>query len=237
MTKKLFCKGNLFYIIIFVVSVVVIFANRIINGFDSIVWVIDLCSFFSVLYVIFTARHTIWGIVCDLIASVFLVIGTIVQHVWLNAFMCIFISVPMLTIGIFRWKNNEQKVKNADETNLFEFTKKSKVILYSIYFIMSILLGVVLYFLESNVFYFDAIYSVGCAIGVVLSSRAYIDQFYVFMVADIFGLGMYLLLTIQNINNLSMVITEIIFIIGNFKGLIEWKKIQRKNMLKEIEVK
>ena len=237
MTKKQFLKENWFYIAILVVSVPTIVINRLLNGFDSIVWVMDLGSFFSALYVVFTAKHTIWGIICDLVASIFLAIGTIAQHVWLNASICIFISIPLLTVGVFRWRKNEEKAKSKDETNLFELTKKSKISLFLIYFLISVALGIVLFFLNSNVFYLDAFYSVGCAIGVVLSSRAYLDQFYVFMIADIFGLVMYTVLTAQNINNLSMIITEIVFTVGNFKALIEWKKLQKKNMLKGLEVK
>lgn len=207
---------------IFIFGLLLIIINRLIVGFDNILWIVDISSFFSILYIIFTAKHAVWGLVFDLLASSILAVANYIQHLWLNLTVCVLICIPNLTAGIFNWKKNE-RIDNSK--NLKHFSKKNLFFVFLVYFLVSIIFSVILYFLKGNLFYLDALYSAGCAIGVILSSFAFIDQFYIYIVADVFGLTMYSMLTIQNINNITMIFTSFIFIIGDIIGLINWKRL------------
>ena len=96
--KKLFNKDNIFYTLIFLINITIIAVNRIINGFDSILWICDISSIFSVLNIIFNAKHTIWGLVFNFVATLFIAATDVIQHIWLNAFICIVINAPMLLL-------------------------------------------------------------------------------------------------------------------------------------------
>ena len=79
------------------------------------------------------------------------------------------------------WKKNEK----LDETkNLKSLGKKNFVLLFAGYVVLSGIFTIILYYLGGNLFYLDAFYSAGCAIGVILCSFAFIDQFYFYLIAD-----------------------------------------------------
>lgn len=221
--KKLFNKDNIFYTLIFLINIIIIAVNRIINGFDSILWICDISSIFSVLNIIFNAKHTIWGLVFNFVATLFIAATDVIQHIWLNAFICIVINAPMLLFGIIRWRKNAKN--NNESKNLNSLSKKWKIIVWSIFAICSVGFIFVLKALGGNLYVFDAVYSIGCVIGVILCSFAYIDQFQIFTVANLFGFTMYIMLTIQNPNNLSLIFTSVIYLIMNIVGYFNWRKI------------
>ena len=130
-----------------------------------------------------------------------------------------------LTFGIIKWKKNEKVDKTR---NLKQLSLKNLFFVFLCYIVVSVVFAIILYYLNGNLFYLDAIYSAGCAIGLIFSSRAFIDQFYIYIFADVFGLTMYIMLTIQNINNITMIFTSLIFIIGNFIGLLNWRKLLKE---------
>ena len=232
--KSLFKKDNLLYSVIFLASITLTIINRAINGFDGILWICDFSAIFSVLNVIFNAKHTIWGLIFNFVGTVFIAVTDIIQHVWLNAFICIVINAPMLLYGIFRWRKNSKN--NNESKNLNSLSKKWQIIVWSIFAIVPIGFIFVLKALGGNLYVFDAYYSIGSVIGVILCSFAFIDQFKVFIVANLFGLVMYILLTIQNLNNLSLIFTAVIFLIMNIVGYFNWRKIiKNKNESTEIK--
>ncbi len=228
--KSLFNKNNIFYTIIFLVNIIIIATNQIINGFNSILWICDISSIFSVLNIIFNAKHTIWGLVFNFIATLFIAATDIIQHIWLNAFICAVINAPMLLYGIIRWRKNAKN--NNESNNLNSLSKKWQILVWSIFAACSVGFIFVLKALGGNLYVFDAVYSIGCVIGVILCSFAYIDQFKIFVVANFFGIVMYVLLTIQNPNNLSLIFTSIMFLIMNIVGYFNWKKIIKSQNLK-----
>ena len=220
--KSAFSKENIFYTIVFLINIVIVVVNRAINGFSNLLWICDISSIFSVLNIIFTAKHTIWGIVFNFIATLFIATTDIIQHIWLNAFICIVINAPMLLYGIIRWRKN---AKSDNSKNLNTLSKKMKIIVWCTFAICSVGFIFLLKALGGNLYVFDAVYSCGCVIGVILCSFAYIDQFPVFIVANLFGIAMYTMLTIQNLNNLTLIFNAVIFLVMDIIGYINWRKI------------
>ena len=230
--KSIFSKNNIFYTIIFIIALLVIIANRIINGFHKVLWICDIASICGILNVIFAAKHKIYTLYFNLLSTILLAVTNIYQHVWLNAFICIAINSPMLAVGIFRWKKNDKK-----NGNLNELSKKSQIISWSIYALVSVIFIFILKAIGGNVYVFDAIYSAGCVFGVIFSSYAYIDQFKFFTFANLFGVAMYIILTIQNINNLPLLFTNIIYTIIEIIGYINWRKLQKEKITSLVQEK
>lgn len=223
--KLAFSKENLFYTIVFLINIAIVVVNRSIIGFNNLLWICDISSIFSVLNIIFTAKHTIWGLVFNFIATLLIATTDIIQHIWLNAFICIVINAPMLLYGIIRWRKNA-KNENASK-NLNSLSKKMKIVVWGLFAACSVGFIFLLKALGGNLYIYDAFYSCGCVIGVILCSFAFIDQFPIFTVANVFGLIMYIMLTIQNPNNLTLIFNAIIFLIMDIIGYINWRKIMK----------
>ena len=71
--------------------------------------------------------------------------------------------------------------------------------------------------------YLDSIYTTGCLVGAFLCSKTYIDQFPIFIFANLAGIAMYTILCISEINNLPLLLLNIIYTIVNIIGYYNWK--------------
>ena len=229
--RKIFSKDEILYTIFLFVSIIVIVTNRIFSGFSNILWIIDIASLCCVLNIIFIAKHNGIFFIFNIISTSILCFTSIYQHLWFNALVCGVFNLPFTIFGLVKWIKNEKKNKNTI-TNLNSFSKKGKILLCIISMVVIGLFTFILYKLNGNLFYFDAIFSGLCAVGVCLNAFAYIEQFTSFIVADFFGIILYIFLTIQNVNNLSMIFTYFIMLVLNIVGLVKWNKLfKQKNKM------
>ena len=222
-TKKFF-KENLLYIIVFILDIALIIVNRVNAGTSEFWWCFDLSSLFGILNVVFTAKHTIFGLIFNLITTIFISVTSIYQKLWLNAVCCVLISAPSLLIGIIKWHKNE---KTGSSNNLNTLSTKNRIIAFVSFLVVSIASLFILKAIHGNLYYLDAFYSISCVYGVFLCSFAYIDQFKYFITSNILGIVMYTILTIQNINNLPFLFTTTIYLIVNITGCLNWLKIKK----------
>lgn len=224
---------NVIYTILGIALVACIVTNRIINGFSDILWLVDLCSILSFAYIIFMAEHSWYGFLFNLLSTLVLIVVDIIQHIWLNTAICVCVSIPFLIYGMIRWKKNQKSGK--EEKNLNKLSWKMRIAICVAYAVMTVPFVFLIKALGGNMYVLDALYSVGCVIGLVLCAGAYIEQFLVFAIANSFGIVMYILLSVQNINNLSMIIILAISTIGNIIGLINWITFSKEKKFEKTE--
>lgn len=232
--KRKLSKNDILCIVIFIVSMAVIITNRAIVGFGNILWIADFGSFFGVLYSIFATRHSILMHVFNFISTIFIATTSLLQHIYFNAIFCFAISAPLILWGIINWKRNEKKDKNK---NLKSLSKKGTIILAIVWVIALPIIMVVLWKLNSNLFYIDAINTSLCMIGLILASEMYYQQFYVFVVANVVGVVMNVILCFQNLNNIVYVLMNCVYFITTIVSIINWRKlylIQQKQLQEEV---
>lgn len=233
--KQFFTIEKILYLVMGVVLFAVVVTNRVINGFSNILWLVDICSILSFLSVIFMAEHSWYGFLFNILSTMVLIAVDIIQHIWLNTAICVCVSIPFLTYGLIRWKKNQKNGK--EEKNLNKLSWKMRLAVCGIYAVLSVAFIFLLKALGGNLYILDAMYSVGCVVGLILCAGAYIEQFLVFALANIFGFVMYVFLSIQNINNLSLIIIIFISIVGNIIGFFNWRKLSKQNEIKQTEEK
>ena len=225
--KSIFNKQNIKYTILFIISFLIIVTNRVINGFGSIVWLTDFASIFAILGAVFLAKHSIWGAVFYAISTLFTIPVSLVQHIWFNSIINVLVVLPSWILTIHKWNKCNQS------QNTFIKSLNKRQIATTILFIIPLitLFIFILYMLKGNLFYLDAPYSTLCAIGVIFSAFALIEQFYLYSIGNVIGIIMYILLTIQNFNNFSLILVCLIQLIINISAIINWRKILKQNTL------
>lgn len=219
--KTLFNRENILYTILFSILLIVIIINRIYCGFENIVWLTDFASIFSIIGAIFLAKHSIFGPISFLISTAFTIPVSLVQSIWLNVIINTFIMLPFWILSIIRWyKSNKSNQIFIQTLNKYQTITASCILICLI-----LLVAYILYLFNGNLFYLDAPYSLLCATAVIFSAFAFIEQFYLFSIANATGIIMYFLLTLQNINNISLIIVNLILLIINISALVNWRKI------------
>ena len=225
--KSIFNRENLKYTILFIISFLIIVTNRVINGFGSIVWLTDFASIFAILGAIFLAKHSILGAIFYGLSTMFTIPVSLVQSVWFNTIINILIVLPSWIITIHNWR----KSNKSNNTFIQSLTKRQTTT--TILFIIPLitLFIFILYLLKGNLFYLDAPYSTLCAIGVIFSAFALIEQFYLYSIGNVIGIIMYILLSIQDFNNFSLILVCSIQLVINISAIINWRKILKQNTL------
>ena len=231
--KNPFSKENLKYSILIIVGFTCIIINRIIVGFGSILCIADIGSLAGIISIIFMAKHNVWGYVFNIVSLTVVIITGFIQHIWLNATISLVIMLPNVVYGLITWIKNEKN--NNNDANLKALSKKALLIWWLFAIVLVGIFTFVLWKLDGNLFYLDAMITTLCVIGTLLCSRMYLDNYYFFIPANIVGMLMYTLLSIQNINNLPYIITYVIYTIVSVLGLMNWLKLNRqKNIEKKV---
>ena len=226
--KSIFNRENLKYTILFIIAFLIIVTNRVINGFGSIVWLTDFASIFAILGAIFLAKHSILGAIFYGLSTMFTIPVSLVQSVWFNTIINILIVLPSWIITIHNWR----KSNKSNNTFIQSLTKRQTTTTILFIIPLIILFIFILYLLKGNLFYLDAPYSTLCAIGVIFSAFALIEQFYLYSIGNVIGIIMYILLSIQDFNNFSLILVCSIQLVINISAIINWRKILKQNTLK-----
>ncbi len=221
MIKIPFSKNNLLYTILFLFVLCVIIINRSINGFENIIWIADIGSFFGVLGSIFRAKHYLIGFIFNLFLFTILIITTYLQQVYFSFAVAIFYFV-MTTVTIINWERNK---KTDVRKNVKSLSKKQWMIFSSIYVAILPVIMIILWKLGSNLFYLDAFVSSALIVGVILISNLYYEAFYFLIANNILAIIMYSILSFQNINNLSVIAMTLCYLITAMLALINWRKL------------
>lgn len=225
--NKSFFKENWYYIVISIIGLTIILTNRIITGFDGIMVLSDLASIFAIGYIIFNSKNSVWGLAFNIVSTIFVAITSFYQHIWLNGAICVCINIPMFIFGIITWK--KKLAKQSSKIRINRLSKRNLTLVFLGYAAVSVGFLFALRALGGNIYYLDAIYSAGSVIGVILCSYAFIDQFYIFYIANLAGISMYSILCFQNLNNLPLLFMNIMFMAGAIIGNINWVRLSRQD--------
>ena len=221
--KELFNKENIMYTIMFLVVFAIIVVNRAIIGFSGWLWITDLASIFYMMFQIATAKHKASMHILNIITNVFLGTSAILQNVYFLAVVCFCISIPLRVVGIINWNKNKNK-KTEGELNINKLPKKWLVLGAVLSVVLIAVSMFILWKLDSNLFYLDAVTQGLCIVGLILSANMYIEQFYFFIVGGVTGIVMYVLLTIQALDNLPLVIINVIVTALAVVAYFNWRK-------------
>lgn len=223
---KKFLKENWYYIFICVLGLSLILTNRIITGFNGILVLSDVASIFGIIYIVFNSKNSVWGLLFNLISTIFIAITSFYQHIWLNGIICTCINIPMFIFGIITWKR--KLAKQTSKVRINRLSKRNFLFVFLGYLVVSVAFLFILKSLNGNLYYLDAFYSVGSVFGVVLCSLAFIEQFLIFNIANIFGITMYGILCFSNLNNLPLLFVSLIYFIGNIISICNWIRILKR---------
>lgn len=131
-----------------------------------------------------------------------------------NGFYCL----PMLVYTYFNWGKKKEKNKvGTYSTKTRCYLIMSAILLITIYYIIATMLNV-------NYALTDAITIICGAFGMYAISKKKIEQWYAFILVNIANSTMWIIETIKQPSNITMVMMFAIYMINNIYGLCQWKK-------------
>ena len=186
---------------------------------ENIVEIIGVCLAFFYLLLEIKQKWTMW--IVGIISSAFYVYiffqNKLYAQMGLNSYY-----VAMSIYGLYCWKFLKNKKQEAIKINNIT-TKKALKLSITTIIIFAILSYILLHFTDSPIPYPDAFVAALSIVATWMLARKIIEQWYVWIFADLLSIGMCIY---QKLYATSILF--IVYCIMSLIGLIEWKKIIRQ---------
>lgn len=181
---------------------------------------ITIVSVFAVIQALLIAKEKriafIFGIIRMLIYG-YILFG---QKIYGGVIYNVGYVVPMFAYGYIYWA----KAKKEKKSGVKFLNKRSTKIIIALTIILMIISSIILREIGGNYYILDSITLILGILGMYLMVNKYVEQFYVWIVSDIANIILWGILTIQNPNNLPILLMWIIFLINSTYANILWRK-------------
>lgn len=141
---------------------------------------------------------------------------------WGSLLLHILYYIPMNIIGIFAWKNHlKEDTKEVKKTKL---TPKERILFTLLATIISIILGIILIYLNDKYPFPDAFVTILPILAFILTIKRCFEQWIVWTIVNGINIIMWLFIFINGGNTFATLLTWLIYFCFGIYFLYKWKK-------------
>jgi nicotinamide mononucleotide transporter len=184
-------------------------------------------SLTGMLCVVLTAKGKIssfyWGLINILTYSYVAFQSAYYGDVGLN--MLYFL--PMTFVGIVYWKKNSKKVNESKRVVVRSLNWKDKSIWFAISLVALYLFGLVLKAIHGTLPFVDSTTTIFSIIATILLTKRYTDQWFYWILVDIWSIVMWAFIFLRDGNQVSMLVMWTAFLVNAVYGYYNWRKLEK----------
>lgn len=135
--------------------------------------------------------------------------------------------LPMTFPGIYYWKKNYKKDKTAERVKVRSLCWKDKILWLFISLVITYDLGIGLRYLGGNLPFVDSLTDVFSIVATVLLTYRYSDQWFYWIMVDVFSIVMWVYIFLRDGNQVSMLVMWTAFLVNALYGYYNWRKMER----------
>jgi nicotinamide mononucleotide transporter len=181
-------------------------------------WIGFTASITGMLCVVLTAKGKLssfyWGLINIFTYSYVAWQSRYYRDVGLN--MLYFL--PMTFPGIYYWKKNYKKIKISERVLVRSLKWKDKIIWFFISLILILDLGLFLKFLGGTLPFVDSLTTIFSIIATILLTYRYSDQWFYWIMVDVFSIVMWVYIFLRDGNQVSMLVMWTAFLVNAMYG-------------------
>ena len=207
----------LIFITVVITSTVIIKTNGIISNIASICGVVGtflIAKQTRLAYIFTTINALLYGIV------------VFKNGMYGSAVYNLLYNFPMQIYGVIYWTKSAAK----SDLGIRMVSKKIKIIASIILITIIIITMFILNKFGGNMVFFDSIIMVLSYVAVFLMTNKYMEQWIVWIIVNVSGTIMWGIQTLQNPNNMGLLVMWIIFLCNSVYGFINWRKIKQNRI-------
>lgn len=190
-----------------------------------------MISILSVITILYIAQGKRIGCALGVVFTILFGIVSLTRQLYGIAAFDFFCGLPSYLFGFFLWKKHQNaacvKARKMSNIKLFLMIIGVGVLFSGFYIILKAM--------ESSQPFFDGLTLVLGLAGMMLLTLRYIEQWYFNMIANFSATILWLIKTIESIENFNFLIISIIAVLVNLIGLISWQKNYKDNTQTEKE--
>jgi nicotinamide mononucleotide transporter len=191
-------------------------------------WIGLTASITGMLCVVLTAKGKIssfyWGLVNIFAYSYVAFKSAYYGDVGLN----ILYFLPMTFVGIYYWNKNLRKDDGSKTVLVRSLTWKQKIFWFSVSLIVLYLFGLFLRMINGTLPFIDSTTTVFSIIATILLNKRYVDQWFYWIMVDIWSIVMWAYIFVRDGNQISMLVMWTAFLVNAVYGYYNWRKLAKK---------
>ena len=209
-----------------------------------------LLSFTAVNIYLFFAWHDTWiGLTASLTGMLCVVLtakGKISSFYWglINIFAYSYVAyqsayygdvmlnmlyfLPMTFFGIYFWNKNSKEKEETKTVLVKKLSWKNKILILAGSLVLVYALGLFLRMIQGTLPFVDSTTTIFSIIATILLTKRYADQWFYWIMVDIWSIVMWVFIFIRDGNQVSMLVMWTAFPVNAIYGYYNWIKIEKE---------
>ena len=209
-----------------------------------------LLSFTAVNIYLFFAWHDTWiGLTASLTGMLCVVLtakGKISSFYWglINIFAYSYVAyqsayygdvmlnmlyfLPMTFFGIYFWNKNSKEKEETKTVLVKKLSWKNKILILAGSLVLVYALGLFLRMIQGTLPFVDSTTTIFSIIATILLTKRYADQWFYWIMVDIWSIVMWVFIFIRDGNQVSMLVMWTAFLVNAIYGYYNWIKIEKE---------
>jgi len=136
--------------------------------------------------------------------------------------------LPMTFPGIYYWKKNYKKIKISERVVVKSLRWRDKIIWFIVSLITLYVFGLFLQAIHGTLPFVDSTTTVFSIIATILLTKRYSDQWFYWIMVDIWSIVMWAYIFIRDGNQVSMLVMWTAFLVNAIYGYYNWRKMEKE---------
>ncbi|MBE7052940.1 MAG: nicotinamide mononucleotide transporter [Ruminococcaceae bacterium] len=210
---------------LWIISLLIVGISNILAG--SVLPSTLLGTLIGVTALIFLAKGNVWGQILTVVFSILYAITSYEFKYYGEMITYLGMTMPIAIMSIVTWIKNPYE-KGKDEVKIHYLTKKQKIMMVVLSFIVTWIFYYILKILDTPNLFFSTISITTSFLASYL--MLYRNSYYAiaYSLNDIVLIVLWILASIENITYLPMIMCFLMFFVNDIYGFISWKKREKK---------
>lgn len=191
-------------------------------------WIGLTASLTGMLCVVLTAKGKIssfyWGLI-NIFAYSYVAYGS---KYYGDVALNMLYFLPMTFVGIYYWSKNSEKKEEIKTVRVRSLTWKQKLIWFVCSLAALYLLGLVLKWMGGTLPFVDSTTTIFSIIATILLNKRYSDQWFYWIMVDVWSIVMWVFIFIRDGNQVSMLVMWSAFLVNACYGYYNWRKLEKQ---------
>ncbi len=191
-------------------------------------WIGLTASLTGMLCVVLTAKGKIssfyWGLINIFAYSYVAYSSAYYGDVILN--MLYFL--PMTFFGIYFWGKNSKKKDETKVVLVKKLSWRNKILVFGLSLILVYGLGLFLKMIQGTLPFVDSTTTIFSIIATILLTKRYADQWFYWIMVDIWSIVMWVFIFVRDGNQVSMLVMWTAFLANALYGYYNWLKLEKE---------
>ena len=128
------------------------------------------------------------------------------------------------------YNKKQKKASKKENKGIRVISKRNRILLTGISTVIIIINAIILKKMGGNQVILDSITSILGYIGIYLMSNKYIEQWSVWIIANLSNVILWIMLTIEDMTNLPVFLMWMIYFINSVYGYLLWRKYNKRKV-------